>query len=130
VQHSAPRTGLEAKFSLRHVVAMALAGLDTANLANYSDESTNEPVLTGLRDRVQVELVRACGALTQAEVVIETADGPDPAPSATTAASRPPTWARSSARLEAKFRSYRAAAARPGVERRGAGLDRSPRGLA
>ena len=41
-----------------------------ANLASYSDESTNEPVLTGLRDRVQVELVRACGALTQAEVVI------------------------------------------------------------
>ena len=57
------------------VVAMALAGLDTANLASYSDESTNEPVLTGLRDRVQVELVRACGALTQAEVVIETVDG-------------------------------------------------------
>jgi hypothetical protein len=54
---------------------MALAGLDTANLASYSDESTNEPALTGLRDRVQVELVRACGALTQAEVVIETVDG-------------------------------------------------------
>lgn len=70
-----PRTGLEAKFSLRHVVAMAIAGIDTANMASYSDESTNDPALTELRDRVHVELFRECNALTQAEVVIETVDG-------------------------------------------------------
>lgn len=71
----APRTGLEAKFSLRHVVAMALAGVDTAKMASYSDQSTNEPALTGLRDRVHVEQFREYSALTQAEVVIETTDG-------------------------------------------------------
>jgi 2-methylcitrate dehydratase PrpD len=71
----APRTGLEAKFSLRHVVAMAIAGIDTADMASFSDASTNEPALTRLRDRVHVELFRGCSALTQAEVVIETVDG-------------------------------------------------------
>lgn len=70
-----PRTGLEAKFSLRHVVAMVLAGVDTANLASYSDRMTNDPALGNLRDQVHVELVRECSALTQAEVIIETVDG-------------------------------------------------------
>jgi 2-methylcitrate dehydratase PrpD len=70
-----PRTGLEAKFSLRHVVAMALAGSDTADMASFSDEATNDPALLQVRDRVQVELVRECRSLTQAEVVIETVDG-------------------------------------------------------
>ena len=70
-----PRTGLEAKFSLRHVVAMALSGTDTADMASFSDQTTNDPALTKLRDRVQVELVRECNAMTQSEVVIETTDG-------------------------------------------------------
>ncbi|WP_332824139.1 MmgE/PrpD family protein [Ramlibacter sp.] len=69
-----PATGLEAKFSLRHVVAMALAGVDTANMANFSDELTHDPALGALRDRVHVELVRDCGALTLSEVVVETVD--------------------------------------------------------
>jgi 2-methylcitrate dehydratase PrpD len=70
-----PGTGLEARFSLRHVVAMALAGIDTADTANFSDEATNDPALGALRDRVRVELVRSCGASTQAEVLVETVDG-------------------------------------------------------
>ncbi|MDP1692713.1 MAG: MmgE/PrpD family protein [Burkholderiaceae bacterium] len=70
-----PRTGLEAKFSLRQVVAMALAGADTADMASFSDHAANDPALVKLRDRVQVELFRDCGALTQAEVIIETVDG-------------------------------------------------------
>lgn len=70
-----PSTGLEAKFSLRHVVAMALAGVDTASMASFSDELTNDAELGGVRDRVHVELVRDCGGLTQAEVVVETVDG-------------------------------------------------------
>lgn len=72
---AAPRTGLEAKFSLRHVVAMALAGVDTAHMASFSDELTNDPALVSLRDRVHVELIRECGDLTQAEVTVETVDG-------------------------------------------------------
>lgn len=72
----APRTGLEAKFSLRHTVAMALAGLDTADMDSYSDSVTNDPALESLRARVHVELVRECSEMTQAEVEIETATGP------------------------------------------------------
>jgi 2-methylcitrate dehydratase PrpD len=70
-----PSNGLEAKFSLRHTVAMALAGVDTAALASYSDEQTADPDLQRLRERVRVELHADCAELTQAEVVIKTADG-------------------------------------------------------
>ena len=38
-----PRTGLEAKFSLRLTTALALAGRDTASLATYSDVTAQEP---------------------------------------------------------------------------------------
>jgi 2-methylcitrate dehydratase PrpD len=38
-----PRTGLEAKFSLRFTVALALAGVDTASLETYSDPRTAAP---------------------------------------------------------------------------------------
>ncbi len=70
-----PSSGLEAKFSLRHTVAMAIAGVDTASLASYSDEQTADPDLGMLRDRVRVELHPECAELTQAEVVIKTVDG-------------------------------------------------------
>jgi 2-methylcitrate dehydratase PrpD len=73
---AAPRTGLEAKFSLRHTVAMVLAGVDTADMSSYSDSATNDAALGGLRERVHVELARECSALTQAEVEIETVAGP------------------------------------------------------
>jgi 2-methylcitrate dehydratase PrpD len=52
-----PATGLEAKFSLRFTVALALAGIDTARLATYSDERTAEPQLVSLRDKVHIEFV-------------------------------------------------------------------------
>lgn len=71
----APRTGLEAKFSLRHTVAMVLGGIDTADMASYSDSVTNAPALTGLREQVRVVLVGECSDLTQAEVEIETRAG-------------------------------------------------------
>ena len=70
-----PGGGLEAKFSLRHAVAMAIAGLDTASLASYSDEQTADPDLQRVRDRVRVELHAECPELTQSEVVIKTTDG-------------------------------------------------------
>jgi 2-methylcitrate dehydratase PrpD len=70
-----PSCGLEAKFSLRHAVAMAIAGLDTAALASYSDEQTADPELQRLRERVRVELHADCPKLTQAEVVIKTTAG-------------------------------------------------------
>jgi 2-methylcitrate dehydratase PrpD len=50
-----PRTGLEAKFSLRLTTAMALAGLDTANLETYSERNAADPGLVRLRDTVAIE---------------------------------------------------------------------------
>ncbi len=70
-----PRTGLEAKFSLRHTVAMALAGVDTAGLDAYTDEAVGQPAVAALRQRITVELVPDCPGLTLAEVVLETRAG-------------------------------------------------------
>ena len=70
-----PRNGLEAKFSLRHAVALTLAGADTAALSSFSDEATADAALRALRERVHIELHADCDSLTQAEVVIETQDG-------------------------------------------------------
>jgi 2-methylcitrate dehydratase PrpD len=51
----APSDGLEAKFSLRQTVAMALAGVDTASLAAYSTATANDPALVALRDKVTLD---------------------------------------------------------------------------
>ncbi len=51
----APRTGLEAKFSLRLATAMGLAGLDTGRLSTYSAEVAADPDLVRLRDKVELD---------------------------------------------------------------------------
>jgi len=51
----APRTGLEAKFSLRLTSALALSGIDTASLDTYRGAIVNEPSITALRDQVSVD---------------------------------------------------------------------------
>jgi 2-methylcitrate dehydratase PrpD len=51
----APRTGLEAKFSLRLTTAMALAGVDTGSLASYSEATAADPSLIALRDKIEFE---------------------------------------------------------------------------
>lgn len=51
---AAPATGLEAKFSLRFTVAMALAGEDTASIALFTDALTARPDLVALRERIAV----------------------------------------------------------------------------
>lgn len=50
-----PTTGLEAKFSLRLTTAMGLAGYDTGRLATFSEEVAANPVLVGLRDKVELD---------------------------------------------------------------------------
>lgn len=71
---AAPRTGLEAKFSLRLATAFALAGVDTAALESYDDAHAADPVLKGLRDMVRIEFQEAWPpALAELEVVL--ADG-------------------------------------------------------
>ncbi|MBV9251864.1 MAG: MmgE/PrpD family protein [Acetobacteraceae bacterium] len=51
----APRTGLEAKFSLRLTTAMGLAGVDTGRLDAYSEATAADPALVGLRDKVELD---------------------------------------------------------------------------
>ena len=70
----APRTGLEAKFSLRLATAMALAGIDTASLDSYGDKTAADPRLVALRDRVEVEF-RRDWPHTLAELEVTLADG-------------------------------------------------------
>ena len=50
-----PKTGLEIKFSIRHLAAMALGGEDTAALGTYSDEMANRPVYRDGSRRVTLE---------------------------------------------------------------------------
>ncbi len=69
-----PATGLEAKFSLRFTIALALAGVDTARLATYSDERTSERRLTELRDKVRIEFVDGW-ASSRASLDVTLADG-------------------------------------------------------
>jgi 2-methylcitrate dehydratase PrpD len=71
---SRPSTGLEIKFSLRMIAALALAGLDTAWVTNFSDAAARDPGLQALRDRIEVTFVRDW-PLTRSEVTVHLADG-------------------------------------------------------
>lgn len=53
---AAPRSGLELKFSVRAVVAMALMGLDTANPASFSDALAADADLQSLVAKTSVTL--------------------------------------------------------------------------
>ncbi|MFN3743266.1 MAG: MmgE/PrpD family protein [Hyphomicrobiaceae bacterium] len=50
-----PKTGLEIKFSIRHLAAMALGGEDTAALGTYSDEMANRAVYREGARRVSLD---------------------------------------------------------------------------
>lgn len=49
-----PDSGLEIKFSIRHLAAMALSGVDTANLAMFSDHTARRADLVALRERIEL----------------------------------------------------------------------------
>ena len=70
----APGTGLEAKFSYRLAVAIAVLGRDTAAPGSFSDEACRSPELIEMRDRVRVFPDEAL-ADTAAEVEIRTRAG-------------------------------------------------------
>jgi len=70
----APIDGLQAKFSLRQTVAMALAGLDTASLGTYSVATATDPALVRLRERVDFDF-RDGWPQAAAEVAVTLADG-------------------------------------------------------
>lgn len=71
----APRTGLEAKFSLRLNAALAVAGENTAAPATYNDLTVVRPDLQALRDRVSVRFMPPGWSRMLAEVRILTRDG-------------------------------------------------------
>ena len=72
-----PRTGLEAKFSLRFMTAAALLGLDTAGLETYSEAACADAALVAMRDKITVELVNNGWPQhsLKSEVIVETTDG-------------------------------------------------------
>ncbi|SJZ50917.1 2-methylcitrate dehydratase PrpD [Enhydrobacter aerosaccus] len=98
-----PTSGLEAKFSLRQTVAMALTGVDTANLNSYTAAITEEPRIKKLRDKMAIEF-QPNWAHSLAEMAIQLDDG------STLEASHDsgipwPDLARQRQALEAKFDS-------------------------
>jgi 2-methylcitrate dehydratase PrpD len=70
----APRTGLEAKFSLRLATAMGIAGIDTGRLSTYSEAVAADPDLVRLRDKVHLDF-RVGIPNTFAEVEVLLTDG-------------------------------------------------------
>jgi len=70
----APSDGLQAKFSLRQTVAMALSGVDTASLSAYSVATATDPALVRLRERVTLDF-RDGGPPAAAELTVMLSDG-------------------------------------------------------
>lgn len=50
-----PRTGAEIKFSLRHLLAMTLAGVDTGDVRAYTAATAAREDLIEVRDRIELE---------------------------------------------------------------------------
>ena len=50
-----PRTGAELKFSLRHLLAMTLAGVDTGDVHAYTSATAARADLIEIRDRIELE---------------------------------------------------------------------------
>ncbi|MFI4998878.1 MAG: MmgE/PrpD family protein [Reyranellales bacterium] len=69
-----PTTGLEAKFSLRQTVAMALTGVDTAALDSFNAAVTQEPRIKALRDKMEIEF-KPNWEHSLAEMAIQLDDG-------------------------------------------------------
>jgi len=65
-----PKTGLEAKFSLRATTAMALLGEDTSNLETFSDAKVTEARMVSLRDRIRIVRAEKTPS-TRATVVVK-----------------------------------------------------------
>jgi hypothetical protein len=71
---AAPRTGLEVKFSIRQLAALALDGADTADLGLYTEATAQDPRLAAARDKIAFE-PRELSSRSAAMVVLETGDG-------------------------------------------------------
>lgn len=72
---AAPRTGLEAKFSLRFNAALAVCEADTSDVAAYADAVVHRAELEAIRAITTVELAPASWPEDITEVTVETRDG-------------------------------------------------------
>lgn len=72
---AAPRTAMEAKFSLRFNAALALTGADTSDAATYGDDVVQRPDLEAIRSITTVELAPVGWPEDVTEVTVETVDG-------------------------------------------------------
>lgn len=72
---AAPRTGAEAKFSLRFAAALALDGRDTADPATFADAIVADPRLDQFRALTTVTLAPAHWPDEMTQVDIDTLDG-------------------------------------------------------
>ncbi|MEQ8897710.1 MAG: MmgE/PrpD family protein [Roseovarius sp.] len=70
----APKTGLEAKFSYRVALSMALCGRDTALLDSFSAETCADAEIEEMRRRTEVEADDSLSEM-QARVIVTLADG-------------------------------------------------------
>ncbi len=70
-----PRTGAEAKFSLRFAAALAVHGRDTADPAIFADAVVDDPQLDHVRARTTVTLGGADWPDEVTEVEVQTLDG-------------------------------------------------------
>ena len=96
-----PVSGLEAKFSLRLTVGMALSGRDTAGIDTYTDMLTQEPDLMRIRDLTEVTF---SSNMAEAEArVTVTCRGKDPVSACHDAGLPNPDLANQQDRLMAKF---------------------------
>ncbi|MDP3896371.1 MAG: MmgE/PrpD family protein [Mesorhizobium sp.] len=98
-----PETGLEAKFSLRLTVAMALAGRDTSAIGTYDDAVTRDPELVRLRDMATIHFDEGAPE-ARAEVAVTTLDGKRHV-AVHDAGIADTDLARQGAKLETKFRA-------------------------
>ncbi|MCW1951351.1 MAG: MmgE/PrpD family protein [Octadecabacter sp.] len=65
-----PQTGLEAKFSYRHVAAMAMLGVSTGDIGSFTDDAAQDAGLVGARSKVDVFVMDDLSE-TQARVTVE-----------------------------------------------------------
>lgn len=71
---AAPQTGLEVKFSIRHLAALALNGANTADLGLYTDATAADPRLVAARDKIAFQ-PRELSSRSAAAIQLETTDG-------------------------------------------------------
>ncbi|MGH8788283.1 MAG: MmgE/PrpD family protein [Cupriavidus necator] len=99
---TSPQTGLNLKFAIQHLAALALDGADTASLALYTDQAACDPRYVEARQRVALHTSASCRR-HQAMVTIHTRDGRkihEEADVGVPASDLPMQWARLVAKAE------------------------------